>query len=423
MNNIPKIFFKEEELEKKYVNENLNIKIPTNQTQYTFDLEENYENFINNQFPTIEEKKKYFEYRNLWHKRAKNFDPGKFPLAVCAELVSTCNLSCSMCYTITEQFKNSVIGAQRMLPWTTLKKIVNECKELGVYSLLLSWRGEPTLYRDKDENGNEVSFPDAIKLARDAGILEITAITHGQLIDEEMAERIVDAEPSWISFSFDGIGENYNKIRTPTKFKGKENEYNAFEVVCSNIKRLVKIRDHAGKKRPQIRSNTIFPAVSKNINDYYQTLKDLGVDMITVNEMLDLRDGKPVEELIDSSWACQYPFQRLSVSSNGVILPCTGAHKEESGLVLGLYKGTEDKKLRNVDGSFQKGELKQWSLKDVWRSEKLNNIREMHKSGKRKFIEPGCRNCSHGVMKFGAKRLHQDWDAMTQSWKTNNRKG
>ena len=83
--------------------------------------------------------------------------------------------------------------------------------------------------------------------------------------------------------------------------------------------------------------------------------------MITVNEMLDLRDGEPVEELIDPNWACQYPFQRLSVSSNGVILPCTGAHKEESGLVLGLYKGTENKKLRNVDGSFQKDELKQWS--------------------------------------------------------------
>ena len=107
--------------------------------------------------------------------------------------------------------------------------------------------GEPTLYKDKDENGNDVSFPDAIKLARDPGILEITAITHGQLIDQEMAEKIVDAEPSWISFSFDGIGENYNKIRTPTKYKGKESEYNAFEVVCSNIKRLVKIRDSAGK--------------------------------------------------------------------------------------------------------------------------------------------------------------------------------
>ena len=85
-------------------------------------MKENYENFISNQFPTIQERKKYFEYRNLWHKRAKNFDHGDFPLAVCAELVSTCNLSCSMCYTITKQFKNSVIGAQKDAALENFKK-------------------------------------------------------------------------------------------------------------------------------------------------------------------------------------------------------------------------------------------------------------------------------------------------------------
>ena len=53
------------------------------------------------------------------------------------------------------------------------------------------------------------------------GILEITSLTHGQEIDEEMAKKIVEAEPSWISFSFDGIEDTYNSIRTPTKYKGK----------------------------------------------------------------------------------------------------------------------------------------------------------------------------------------------------------
>ena len=109
------------------------------------------------------EYKKYKEYREQWHYRAKNFDPGDFPLAVCCELVSTCNLSCSMCYTVTDSFKNSVIGAQRMMPWKMVKKIINEASELGVYSILFSWRGEPTLYRDKDENGNIIDFPTVLK--------------------------------------------------------------------------------------------------------------------------------------------------------------------------------------------------------------------------------------------------------------------
>ena len=48
-----------------------------------------------------------------------------------------------MCYTITDEFKNTVLGAQRMLPWKTVKKIIDECSEIGVYSMLFSWRENP----------------------------------------------------------------------------------------------------------------------------------------------------------------------------------------------------------------------------------------------------------------------------------------
>lgn len=416
----PKIFFKEAELEKKYT-DNTAIRIPTNQTQYVFDTDNNLENFLNSQFPTDEEMKKYKEYRRLWHYRAKNFDPGKFPLAVCAELVSTCNLSCSMCYTITKEFQNTVIGAQRMLPWKIVKNIIDECSELGVYSMLFSWRGEPTLYKDKDDDGNEINIADVFRYARKKGILEITAITHGQNIDKKLADQIIDAEPSWISFSFDGIKEKYNAIRTPTKYKGKD--YDAFSVVSKNITYMAERKKKLKKSRPQLRSNTIYPAIAHNPSDYYNTLKKLGIDMVTVNELLDLRDGKPNQEMIDTNWACQYPFQRLSISANGVILPCTGAHKEEQGLVLGLYEGSAKKKLRHVDGSFQEDELEFHTVKSAWHSEKLNNIRNLHKTGNRTKIEPGCRNCSHGVKKFGAQRLQEDWDLNSQKWESKLRKG
>ena len=421
-NQIPEIFFKEEELENLYTSDDNQIKIPTNQTHYAFESKENLKNFINNQFPNEKDLKKYKEYRNIWHQRAKNFTPGDFPIAVCAELVSTCDLSCSMCYTITKEFKNTVMGAQRMLPWKIVKNIIDECAELGVYSILFSWRGEPTLYRDIDENGEEINLPKVLKYARQKGILEITTLTHGQLIDEKMAHEIVDAEPSWISFSFDGIKEKYNAIRTPTKYQGKS--YDAFSVVTKNIKRLVEIRNSKNKKRPQIRSNAIYPAITDNPMDYYNTLKDLGVDMVTVNELLDLRDGKPLDEMINMDWACQYPFQRLTVSANGAILPCTGAHKEESGLVLGLYEGSKEKKLRNVDGSFQEIKLPFHNLKSAWKCKKLQKIRYLHANGRRCEIEPGCRNCNHGIKKFGAKRTHtNEWNLKTQSWNTNIRHG
>ncbi len=419
--NIPSIFFKEEELEDVYETSGKKIRVPTNQTQYSFETKENLQNFIKNQFPTKLEQEKYKMYRNEWHRRAKNFDAGNFPLAVCIELVSTCNLSCSMCYTITKDFQNTVTGAQRMLPWKIVTKIIDEASELGVFSLLFSWRGESTLYRSYDENKNLKTFPDVLKYAREKGILEITSLTHGQEIDEDMAKKIVEAEPSWISFSFDGIEDTYNSIRTPTKWKGKN--YNAFEVVVKRLKRLIETRNSMGKKRPQIRSNTIYPAIAKDPMRYYNLLKGLGVDMITVNELLDLRNGVPDEDSINNNWACQYPFQRLTVSANGTILPCTGAHKEESGLVLGLYEGTEMKKLKNVDGSYQNLKLEHHTIKSAWNCDKIKNIRNLHANGERCKINPGCKNCSHGYKKHGFNRNHSEWDEKKQSWTNEERIG
>ncbi len=421
MNEIPSIFFKEEELEDNYHNSQSKVRVPTNQTQYSFETKKNLEKFINNQFPTKKEKQLYKKYRNEWHRRAKYFDPGTAPLAVCIELVSTCNLSCPMCYTITKDFQNTVTGAQRILPWEIVKNIIDECAEIGVYSILFSWRGESTLYRSKDENGVNKDFSDALKYARKKGILEITSLTHGQQINEDMASKIIDADPSWISFSFDGIKDVYNSIRTPTKYKNKN--YDAFKIVCKNLKYLINLRNSKGKSRPQIRSNTIFPAIAKDPISYYNFLKDIGVDLITVNELLDLRDGLPDGKSIESNWACQYPFQRLTISANGTILPCTGAHKEESGLVIGLYDGIPQKKLKHADGSIQKIELKNYNLKSAWQSEKLKNIRMLHKNGNRCKIDPGCKNCSHGYKKHGFNREHSSWNKDKQRWISEKRVG
>ena len=94
------------------------------------------------EFPdrTYRELELYRDYRAEWYRRAKEFDPGDSPLAVCIELVSTCNLRCSMCYTITEEFKNSVIGAQRMMPWPIVKSMIDEKLSPGKHTI--QWNAE-----------------------------------------------------------------------------------------------------------------------------------------------------------------------------------------------------------------------------------------------------------------------------------------
>lgn len=400
----------------------MNDRMPIHQVQYAFETEQREQAFLRAQFPTEEEFARYKWYRTEWHRRAKEFDPGPAPLAVTIELCSSCNLACGFCYTITQEFKNTITGAQRMLPWPIVRGIIDEAAELGVCSILFSWRGESSLYKGHDEAGNVIRFHDVLAYARKKGILEITSLTHGQLIDEEMARGLVEAEPSWISISLDGVYEAYNKIRTPPS-KQDDPSYDAFQVVVDNIKRLVRLRDEAGKTRPQIRTNTVYPAIAKDPDGYRRFLLDAGVNMVTVNELLDLRDGDIPLEMMQEDWACQYPFQRLTVSANGIMLPCTGAHKEQSGLVLGRFQGTEKKQVRNVDGSIADVSLPEHSLKSAWHSEKLENIRMLHRDNRRLEIDPGCRHCNHGVKKFGADRLPDEWDLDVQSWTGRQRRG
>ena len=410
--------FKEQTLVKKY--EGVKEEIPIHQVQYAFETQEREDAFISNMFPTGEERGRYKAYREEWHRRPKENDAADAPLAVCCELVSTCNLACSMCYTISDDFENAITGAQRMLPWPIVKKVIDECAELGVASLLLSWRGEPTLYRWRKDD-EVITFPDVVKYAREQGILEITAITHGQEIDATMADAIVEAEPSWISFSIDGQDDDYNKIRTPRNQDPES--YDAFSVVMANIKNLAEARNRAGKTRPQIRSNAIFPAISRDPDGYRQRLMEAGVDMLTVNELLDLRAGELEEEARAEKWGCQYPFQRLTVSANGIILPCTGAYLEQSGLVLGHYTGTPSKTVRNADGSVAEIDVPEMTLKEAWHSAKLNSIRDLHQGGRRCEINPGCRDCNHGAKKHGVDRLPEEWDLESQGWKSQPRRG
>lgn len=413
---------KDEEIKNKWKDHETStgVDVPVNQVQYEFDSAQREKSFIESQFKTQEELDRYWEYRNEWHRRAKEFNPGDAPLAVTCELVSSCDLACTMCYTITKEFANVVTGAQRVMPWPIVKAIIDEAAEMNVPSMLFSWRGESSLWRGRD-GGKKLTFTDVLKYARQKGIMEITCLTHGQHITEEVARELVEAEPSWISISMDGLGENYNRIRTPKTMHGTDHD--AFAVVVENISRLRRIRDEAGKTRPQIRSNTIFPAIADDPDAYQEFVRKIGVELITVNEMLDLRDGEVTDDMIMENWACQYPFQRLTVSANGIILPCTGAHKEQIGLVLGRYQGSPPKVVRNLDGTQANIDVPEMTLSEAWHCEKLENIRRLHKTGCRTEIHPGCRHCNHGVKKHGVDRMPESWDASSQSWKDKTRIG
>ena len=391
-------------------------KMEFDESTYCYSSEQKEKEFIASQFPTQELKQSYREYREEWHRRADQCEAGEKPLAVICELVSSCNLKCEMCYTITEEFQETVVGDQRMMPWDMVVKLVDECAEIGVPSMLFSWRGESTMYRVKGPDGKPRDFADALAYAREKGILEVTSLTNGRIMSPELMDKIVKAQPNWLSFSIDGLGEDYGKVRKAVK---TDKGCDPFELVAQNIKNIVQLRDQLGYSRPQIRTNTIFPAIAKDPEKYREVMEGLGVGLVTINEILDFRGLELLDDDILDNWMCMYPFQRLVVSANGTVMACPGAHNEEDDVALGKIPGGIKKRVK-VNGSTEEIEYPEGTLVEAWNSEKLIRIRELHAANRRKEIW-ACKHCRHGAKKYGAKWLPDDWDMGEMQWKSKRR--
>jgi hypothetical protein len=405
---------RDEWLHKKWKPKNKSVT-PSGNSHYVFSNRQEEEDFYSYQFDTDEKKRQYKEYREAWWQRASEYEHGNAPLALIVETVSTCNLACSMCFTITDKFQNAITGATRMMPWSQFTKIIDDAKDCGVYSICLSWRGEATLYRVKDDNGNIKTFGDAIKYACSKNFLEVTSLTHGQNLTDELIEDILDAQPNWISFSVDGLEEEYNKIRTPRN-KRNDKTYNPHQVVTENIQKLARKRDEKNLKLPRLRSNSIFPSISKYPDKYKSYMKSIGIDLVTTSEVYDVREHRKKNENINFDWSCSYPFQRMTVSANSIILPCPAADQEEEALVFGRYKGSPPKKTRGYDGKINLADIPENTINSAWHSKKWNNLRKMHQNKTRHLIDPGCRNCVHGDKKKGVSNIPTDWDLENMEW-------
>lgn len=367
--------------------------------------------FIAAQFPTTELLERYRSYRCEWHRRSAMKDAGDGPLAVIIELVSTCNLRCEMCYTRTPEFQDAIIGAQRMMPWDTVTRLVDECADIGVHSILFSWRGASSLYRSRGGDGVMRDFADALQYARRREILEVTSLTHGRSLDTALIERIVKAQPNWISFSIDGMDDAYDSIRGSIP---GEQDRTPFAVVFENLKKMVTIRDGLGLKLPQIRTNTIYPAIANDPERYRRLMEEAGVGLVTVNELLDFRGAELPDDAIAENWFCQYPFQRLVVSANGAILPCPGAHNEEESVLVGRFKGSPEKRV-NDNGTWRIVDTREMTLMEAWKSDTIQNIRELHRSGRRTEID-ACKHCRHGAKTNGVDWIPDDWDMDRMQW-------
>ncbi len=319
--------------------------VPINKGNYSMDTPEREALFEQNRGEAWPEG--YSEYRRNWIEHAKRQSVSEWPLLVDIELSSVCNLTCPMCYTTTERFKQSV--DMKRMDFGLYKKIIDEIGS-HVPAVRLSLRGEPTL---------NTRFVDCIKYAKTNGVKEVSSLTHGGKLSGKYMQRVIDAGIDWITISVDGLEDVYDSVRKPLTFND----------TLERIKAIKRYKDKHGLKRPVIKIQGIWPAIEKDPQRYYDTFAPY-VDLIAFNPLIDYLENDDEIEYVEN-FSCPQQYQRLVIGADGLVMKCSN---DEHGQEL-------------------IGDVRKQSVHDIWHGEAMTRVREMHKQSRGFMQSSVCRKC------------------------------
>lgn len=316
-------------------------KTPINKGNYDMETPERLALF--EKYRALGWEEEYQAYRRNWVEYAKNQCVSEYPLLVDIELSTVCNLHCPMCYTITEEFKKSV--SKQFMDWALFQKIVDE---IGgkVPAVRLSLRGEPTLHPE---------FVSCIRYCKEKGIGEVSFLTNGSKLNEELFVEIAEAGASWITVSIDGVGKTYEHIRRPLRFAD----------TLQKLKDIHKIKAQKGWKRPVIKIQSIWPAIQENPSEFYNTFEPY-VDLIAFNPLISGYSSHDTSGVVYmDAFSCPQIYQRLVIGADGRVLLCS--NDEEGRCIL--------------------GDVNKQSVYEIWHSEALEKVRRLHKKGAFRELE------------------------------------
>lgn len=322
--------------------------IPINKGQFTLEPPQRIAEFESNRGHGCEQA--YKENRQQWSDFPQQQFVADYPLHVDIEMASLCNLRCYMCYTITDEFKKKVNA--KLMDFDLFTKIVDQCAEGGVYSIRLSLRGESFLHK---------RIFDAVRYAKEKGIKEVSSLTNGVKLTEEMFKELMDAGMDWLTISIDGIGETYESIRKPAKF----------DHMVEKIANFKKMRDAAGMKKPVIKVQSIFPAIEDDPKAFYDIFAPI-TDMVSSNPLIDyLNNDDPETIFYHEDFSCPQLYQRLTIGADGLVMLCS--NDEENEYVVG-------------DANHQ-------SIHEIWHGQKISEARKIHADHQGQVSLAPCKKC------------------------------
>ena len=307
---------------------------------------------------------RYLKNRIQWYLYPNLKRVSEFPLHLDIETAATCNMRCPMCanrHISKEKFRN-----YGRMDVALLKKIVDEAAANHCFSVRLSWRGEV------------FTHPDFLQMVHYAKITkkipQVSFLTNGMKLEGNVAKALIEYGVDYISVSIDGMDEMYEAIRKPM----------TFDLIYEKLKTFKAMKEQMRRKKPLVRVTTLWPAIASNPRAYYDKMSSV-CDKIVYNPLKDYKIKTQDRPGFD---ICQFLYERMFIGWDGAVHPCS-----------------------NTTNEFIIGNIKETTIKNLWKGPELNRIREMHEQGNRLRIHP-CDECSYGVdyEKHWRNRDWKNWD-------------
>lgn len=296
----------------------------------------------------------FLAYRKAWQENPKKKIVAPAPLHLDVESTNTCNMKCAHCAAAADHWGG---GQKGFMDFSLFQSIIDQAASAGVCCVKFSLRGEPLLHP---------GLMDMIDYTIHSGIMDCYFNTNGMLLDEGMCEKIVQSRLPRISVSVDGWDEkSYCRIR-----RGGD-----YERVCTHIRRLRDVRDHAGSVLPRIRIQAVLtPEMEEHRGRYTAQWSEIADEI----GFVDARDEgacssgypKPCAQ-----FSCPFLWQRMTILWDGMLLPC-------------LMHGVEDFSLLAF------GNVRDLDIVQAWQSEKENEYRDLHAQGRSHEMK-ACLKCSY----------------------------
>lgn len=318
----------------------MSFNIPINKGNYSMDTVEREQLFAQYRGGGVDID--FRKNRADWEEYPRDFIVAPYPLLVDLELSSVCNLKCPFCYTLSEEFKRK--AKPTFMDFDLFSKVVDEIGD-KVFAIRLSLRGEPTIHP---------RFIDAIRYARSKGIKEISTLTNGSTLTPEFFTEAMEAGIDWITVSFDGLHDEYERNRRPLKF----------DTIYGYLHRALEIREKNGRFKPVIKVQTLWPAIENDPLRYYGIMAKVS-DLVAFNPLVDCLNPKPYDQIeFDEDFVCPQLYQRLVIAADGRVLLC--ANDEYSEHII--------------------GDARHQSVHEIWQGTALAEIRKQHR------LQSGFRN-------------------------------